>query len=580
MPVSPVDAARTAQLAAAEAYRADPFSGSARTRAAKADRELKAALASERRRTDENQPPAPPAGNQQDYEDSLADAQAEQKHEEQPYVPVEEKFRLFITGWPPSVGADAMVNKLRSFGRVVDDVVVTKPKPLGGGGKSTGAPFAHVTLETDLNKMTKCMKALHGSMWMDSKLRIEWANEHFKARIEREAWEAANPEEASAIAAEYDGGLSSYQAPITRLRITDPDLPRRRRKRSQIIVELDGSSQPSKIRFDDAGEPITAKSGSNNRESTRSVADEAKAAAEAPAPDSDDEAAGASDHPRSAAVAQEPVDVSTDAGIRRMLIEQGFIDSSDEEDVGPAPSATGMTARGEAADEDGVDVVKETDDSMKVLSGMFGDSESQGAKQTKEQETTDLEAHRKAGPGGLTGMFWLNPLRYDPTAPNAAELELEGDVMAGGAKGAQLSDAPEVSEDKQYLTGSIADLFTKQDPSEKEDTGLRIQEGSAEEAAAALQAAAAAAGEDGMLAGAAMLEAQRPKFTLLGASLDGADGPMHGGCRFMRTETAEEVQSQWREERELYTQDYKKRRRDALRRKTARVVSGGRGRAG
>ena len=46
-----------------------------------------------------------------------------------------------------------------------------------------------MTLETDLNKMTRCMKALNGSVWMDSKLRLDWAHEHFKERLAREAKE-------------------------------------------------------------------------------------------------------------------------------------------------------------------------------------------------------------------------------------------------------------------------------------------------------------------------------------------------------------------------------------------------------
>ena len=347
--------ARAAQVAAAEAYRADPFSGSARARAAKADRELKAAELEAR--TDENVPPNSPSGNRQGDTEPLSDVHAakagpastgqdEGDHKEAQHGPVQEKFRLFVTGWPPSVGSDAMVNKLRSFGRVLDDVVVSRRKPLGGGDSSDGEPFAHLTLETDHNKMTKCMKALNGSMWMDRKLRIERANEHYTDRIKRETQEAGMP-----IVAKSAGGLAAYQAPITRLRIADPHLPRRRRKRSQVIVELDTSNVPNKIRFNDAGEPIATAAGM--REPNRSLADEAKAAADAPAPDSDDETQ------ESSAAAQEPVDVSTDAGIRRMLIEQGFIDSSDEEDVGPAPSATGMTARGEAAEEDGVDIAKE-----------------------------------------------------------------------------------------------------------------------------------------------------------------------------------------------------------------------------
>ena len=42
-------------------------------------------------------------------------------------------FRLFVTGWPPALGPDAVVQKLSSFGRVASDLAVSRRKPLGGG---------------------------------------------------------------------------------------------------------------------------------------------------------------------------------------------------------------------------------------------------------------------------------------------------------------------------------------------------------------------------------------------------------------------------------------------------------------
>ena len=96
---------------------------------------------------------------------------------------------------------------------------------------------------------------------------------------------------------------------------------------------------------------------------------------------------------------------------------------------------------------------------------------------------------------------------------------------------------PEVSAAKQYEMGSIADLFTKVDPSQPEDTSLTINEEAA--AAGGAEAAVAAAGEGTVLAGAAVVEAARPKFTLLGARARAEEEPEP--CRFMRTETAEEV---------------------------------------
>ena len=47
-------------------------------------------------------------------------------------------FRLFVTGWPPALGPDAVVQKLSSFGRVASDLAVSRRKPLGGGDGSGG----------------------------------------------------------------------------------------------------------------------------------------------------------------------------------------------------------------------------------------------------------------------------------------------------------------------------------------------------------------------------------------------------------------------------------------------------------
>ena len=362
-----------------------------------------------------------------------------------------------------------------------------------------------MTLETDLNKMTRCMKALNGSVWMDSKLRLEWAHEHFKERLAREA------KELGAAAADADAPPVRRPPPITSLRIADPELPRRRRKRSQIVVELKKSDRPNKLRFDDAGEPITHG---------------APAAADA----AEDGGAEEPEQGRQQGQerAAEPVDTSSEAGIRRLLRDQGFLESSDDEADGPAPSATGMTARGEDAAET-VDVVKETEDSMRVLSTMFG--------QPAEEKPADAQAAERKGPGGVSGLFWQNTVRYDPTATGHTELELEGAVQSGGSHTAVPTPMPEVSAAKQYEMGSIADLFTKVDPSQPEDTSLTINEEAA--AAGGAEAAVAAAGEGTVLAGAAVVEAARPKFTLLGARARAEEEPEP--CRFMRTETAEEV---------------------------------------
>ena len=61
-----------------------------------------------------------------------------------------------------------------------------------------------MTLETDLNKMTRCMKALNGSVWMDSKLRLEWAHAPFKERLAREASEAVAKAQRAAEEARRD----------------------------------------------------------------------------------------------------------------------------------------------------------------------------------------------------------------------------------------------------------------------------------------------------------------------------------------------------------------------------------------
>ncbi|KAH9971017.1 hypothetical protein BGW80DRAFT_1325148 [Lactifluus volemus] len=88
------------------------------------------------------------------------------------------KRRLHISGLTPAISSHDLENRLGSFGSVL---------ALDGFGKLDvlGQPrkFAHVTLETTKQQLTRCMNALSGSTWKGAKLRIGEAKPDFRERI-------------------------------------------------------------------------------------------------------------------------------------------------------------------------------------------------------------------------------------------------------------------------------------------------------------------------------------------------------------------------------------------------------------
>jgi hypothetical protein len=103
------------------------------------------------------------------------------------------KRRLHISGLTPAISSHDLENRLGSFGSVL---------ALDGFGKLDvlGQPrkFAHVTLETTKQQLTRCMShpfdlvfllnhspgmnALSGSTWKGAKLRIGEAKPDFRER--------------------------------------------------------------------------------------------------------------------------------------------------------------------------------------------------------------------------------------------------------------------------------------------------------------------------------------------------------------------------------------------------------------
>lgn len=163
-----------------------------------------------------------------------------------------QKHRLWITGWPRTVGEGALVAKLASFGRVVGDVMITRKPSAGISGEEN--VFAHLTLESDTEGLAKCLRALNRSTWCSSVLRVERAKEHYTERFRREGCEAAGMAKT-----ETEDGLAcelvraDHRKTIKQMRISNPALPRAKRRRESILVHLDSGPSAAHSRYDDHG---------------------------------------------------------------------------------------------------------------------------------------------------------------------------------------------------------------------------------------------------------------------------------------------------------------------------------------
>jgi hypothetical protein len=165
-----------------------------------------------------------------------------------------QQHRLWITGWPQSLGESALTAKLSSFGRVVGDVSVTRKLTAEGETNI----FAHLTLEAGEDALRKCLRALNRSTWFSSVLRVERANEHYTERLRREACSTDDDDtRMPAPRAEGDAawglvGLEQHES-ISQLRVSNPALPRAKRRRGTVLVRLGVEPSTAHARFDEHG---------------------------------------------------------------------------------------------------------------------------------------------------------------------------------------------------------------------------------------------------------------------------------------------------------------------------------------
>ena len=244
--------------------------------------------------------------------------------------------RLYLSGWPASASLDTIIAKIGTFGQV-DDVALTERKRGGDESAETQVQFAHVTVSADAQAVARCIKALNGAAWGNSKLLVQRAKQGYKERILQEIRERNRQQDAkvataaaaklAAIGAIMDGGQEAEgeQEPaakmITHLRIKNPDA----RGKRAISVDISKPSLKNKLRFGDSGDAAGSAARKPNAHAGEML-------------DGDDMSA---------------------TNIRSILRQQGFLDSeSDEETAEPAEPA--------AADVDSavVDVHAEKDTTM------------------------------------------------------------------------------------------------------------------------------------------------------------------------------------------------------------------------
>jgi hypothetical protein len=149
-----------------------------------------------------------------------------------------QQHRLWITGWPQSLGESALTAKLSSFGRVVGDVSVTRKLTAEGETNI----FAHLTLEAGEDALRKCLRALNRSTWFSSVLRVERANEHYTERLRREA--CSTDDDDTRMPAPRAEGDAAWGLVA---------LPRAKRRRGTVLVRLGVEPSTAHARFDEHG---------------------------------------------------------------------------------------------------------------------------------------------------------------------------------------------------------------------------------------------------------------------------------------------------------------------------------------
>jgi hypothetical protein len=446
-----------------------------------------------------------------------------------------QQTRLFLSGWPTSSTAEAACSRLSAFGKIVGDPVITRRYL--GGCENTHALicFAHLTLEADGKDLERCLRVLNGAVWGGSKLKIEKANDNFRARVAREAATDAAKQQFK-LEVQQHVAAAPATAPITTLRISNPGLRGARKRKSTTVVDVTVAADERRLCFDRNGESVKPSPWAK-----LAAKDTAKVRA---GQRRDDEE-------------EDPTTVAeTELDIQEILRRQGFIDSDDD---GGFTHGAGDDSSGTGAAE--VDAVAEKGAALGVFGQMFDEQ----------------LALARVSPNLTTGtnplMQWRNTARYDPRLQSAAELELAGEpVVRPGA--ASLTAMPELAPElgfevfgaRETTAGggsALADMFTSKDPSALEAAfsmfGDSVSARSGDHPTTEPATDAAGSGPTASAKAEPVSKAEmHAKFSLLPYK------PSEP-CRFMRTESAAEAELGWKAIREQYTLDYKRRRRDTLR---------------
>lgn len=452
-----------------------------------------------------------------------------------------------------------MISRIATFGHV-RNVTVTERKL--GGFAETCAKFAHVTVAASPPAITSCIRALNGAVWGDAKLKVARANERYCDRILRESKEPAQLPKSTEIAS-GDGkdskltGLANVS--LKPLKIKNPD----RRGLPKVIVSLDTDLLSlNKIRF----EPT--------------FGEQAVPSAHVPR----DTPAQRSAYSAQAQAAEDQLmsgQSISEENVRVILRQQGFLDSeSDVEDEANGnqhgTDTTSMPTT--VSHEMDIDVTAEKDASLDVLSRMF-DHTPMGAKNTRESagaaEETSASASRSGAPGDLVdnSMRWRAVARYDPRQDSSAELE---EKILEHALTVRPTPMPEAATHVEYQVNesSLSNMFRNVDSSQQQESfslfgattttencGFDANAGEIDNVSSQTRTLDTAKGSDVVITLESKESVRLLHFSLLGRHPEAETEE----CRFMRTETTEELDEQWKAIRAQYTADYKRRRKDTLR---------------
>ncbi|KAK0549546.1 hypothetical protein OC845_003084 [Tilletia horrida] len=97
-----------------------------------------------------------------------------------------DEHRLHVSGLnPASVSADDLRSRFSSFGTVTD---LTNWPPTKPSQDAVGRPITYtfLTLKTTQQQLSRCLSLLNNSAWKGSKLKIGHAHQHYSAKLQKE----------------------------------------------------------------------------------------------------------------------------------------------------------------------------------------------------------------------------------------------------------------------------------------------------------------------------------------------------------------------------------------------------------